>query len=93
MIRTFINLIKEFGMDLRVQLMEGRADVPRVGSLVTSGRLHPPVLVLDGDGVEVEAATGYLRDLAVGDCSPLTCRSYGFGLLRWFRLLWLLGVA
>ncbi|MGS2807786.1 tyrosine-type recombinase/integrase [Nocardia sp. MW-W600-9] len=34
----------------------------------------------------------YLRDLAVGDGSPLTIRSYAYGLLRWFRLLWLLGV-
>ncbi|MFC9977196.1 hypothetical protein ACFVH6_40490 [Spirillospora sp. NPDC127200] len=24
--------------------------------------------------------------------SPLTCRSYGFDLLRWFRLLWVLEV-
>lgn len=36
--------------------------------------------------------TRYLRELAVGDCSPLTCRSYGCELLRWFGLLWALDV-
>ena len=34
----------------------------------------------------------YLRDRMLGDVSPLTCRSYGYDLLRWFRLLWLLEV-
>jgi integrase len=92
LITVLITLIKEFGVDLRVQLMEGRADVPRVGSVVDSGRRHPPVVVLDSEGVELEPVTSFLRDLAVGDCSPLTCRSYDFGLLRWFRLLWLLCV-
>ena len=33
-----------------------------------------------------------LRDLMLGDASPLTCRSYAFDLLRWHRLLWCLGV-
>jgi hypothetical protein len=28
----------------------------------------------------------------LGDASPLTCRSYGFDLLRWHRLLWFLGI-
>ncbi|RMI42836.1 site-specific integrase [Actinomadura harenae] len=28
----------------------------------------------------------------IGDASPLTCRSYGHDLLRWFRLLWALDV-
>jgi hypothetical protein len=56
-------------------------------------RVHPPFIVLDQAGVELVDVTEYLRDLALGDASPLTCRSYAFGLLRWFRLLWLLGVA
>lgn len=80
-------------MDPRVLLVEGQADVPRVGKVLPSGRVHPPVIVVDALGFEIEPVTVFLRDLAIGDCSPLTCRSYGFGLLRWFRLLWLLGVA
>ncbi|MDT3397964.1 hypothetical protein RKE29_15155 [Streptomyces sp. B1866] len=33
-----------------------------------------------------------MRDLLLGDVSPLTCRSYGHDLLRWFRLLWAVDV-
>ncbi|WP_375504592.1 tyrosine-type recombinase/integrase [uncultured Jatrophihabitans sp.] len=33
------------------------------------------------------AASSYLRELAASDCSPLTLRSYGYDLLRWFRFL------
>ncbi|WP_280270420.1 tyrosine-type recombinase/integrase [Nocardia wallacei] len=40
----------------------------------------------------VEPAVRFLRDLALSDASPLTCKSYGFDLLRWFRLLWLLEI-
>lgn len=50
-------------------------------------------MVVDGSGAELEPVTRYLRDLALGDASPLTSRSYGYDLLRWFRLLWLLEVA
>ncbi|MFB6557564.1 hypothetical protein ACFCYH_01400 [Streptomyces sp. NPDC056400] len=50
-------------------------------------------MVVNGLGREVEPVTAYLRDLALSDRSPLTARSYGFGMLRWFRLLWLLDVA
>ncbi|MEV0802717.1 hypothetical protein AB0I34_33835 [Kribbella sp. NPDC050281] len=52
----------------------------------------PPFVVVDREGSEVEPAVRYLRDLAPSDVSPLTCRSYGFDLLRWFRLLWVLRV-
>ncbi|MFD7183251.1 tyrosine-type recombinase/integrase [Streptomyces sp. NPDC059904] len=79
-------------MDLRHELMEGRADVPRVGTVIPARRVHPPYIVLNGYDDEIEPATAYLRDLALNDSSPLTVRSYGYGLLRWFRLLWLLGV-
>jgi integrase len=93
LITVFVTVIKESGVDYRNLLMEGRCALPDVGSLAPSGRLHPPFVVLDAAGIEIEPIVTYLRDLAVGDCSPLTCRSYGFGLLRWFRLLWLLEVA
>jgi integrase len=48
--------------------------------------------VLDDNGTEVEPVSQFLKELALGDCSPLTCRSYAHGLLRWFRLLWALEV-
>lgn len=85
-------VIKEKPVDLRRQLMEGCASVPRVGSVIKVERIHPPFVVLDPAGAEVVDVTEYLRDLALGDGSLLTCRSYAFGLLRWFRLLWLLGL-
>jgi hypothetical protein len=40
----------------------------------------------------VDPASRYLRDLALGDASPSTGRSYAHDLLRWFRLLWLVDV-
>jgi integrase len=73
--------------------MEGRASLPRLGSVVKVARSHPPYVVLDCDDAEIEAVTEYLRDLVLGDGSPLTCRSYAYDLLRWFRLLWTLEVA
>jgi integrase len=85
--------IKESEVDLRHELMEGRAQLPRAGVVVETGEAHPPFMVVNGLGREVEPVTAYLRDLALSDSSPLTSRSYGFGMLRWFRLLWLLDVA
>ncbi|WP_380792581.1 tyrosine-type recombinase/integrase [Streptomyces albidoflavus] len=79
-------------MDLRSELMEGRAELPRVGAVVPARGVHPPYVVVNGYDDEIEPATAYLRDLALNDSSPLTIRSYGYGLLRWFRLLWLLDV-
>jgi hypothetical protein len=45
-------------------------------------------VVADAAGREIQPVSGYLRDLQLSDSSPLTCRSYGYDLLRWFRLLW-----
>ncbi|MCR6481706.1 hypothetical protein M8542_02645 [Amycolatopsis sp. OK19-0408] len=92
MIMALHVVIKEKPVDLRRQLMEGRASVPLVGSVTKVERIHPPFVVLDSAGVEIVDVTEYLRDLALGDASPLSGRSYAFGLLRWFRMLWLLGV-
>lgn len=78
-------------MDVRDELLEGRRAIPRLGRVGEVNRAHPPYAMLDAAGAEVEPVTAYLRDLALGDSSPLTCRSYGYGILRWFRLLWLLG--
>lgn len=77
---------------LRNQLMEGRAVLPRVGSVVQLETQHPAYAVLDPAGSPVVSVTPYLRDLALNDNSPATSRSYANDLLRWFRFLWLLNV-
>jgi len=76
--------------DVRRALLEGRCSVPAVGSVVAGRAADLPFVVMDADGREVEPVSGYLRDLALGDASQLTCRSYAFDLLRWHRLLWML---
>ncbi|MGW3186201.1 tyrosine-type recombinase/integrase, partial [Kitasatospora sp. NPDC001119] len=93
LIALLVTATKESEVDLRQELMEGRAQLPCAGSVAETGKAHPPYSVLSGLGVEVEPVTAYLRDLALSDSSPLTARSYGYGMLRWFRLLWLLDVA
>jgi hypothetical protein len=70
--------------------MEGQCTVPAVGSVDAGVAPYLPYVVVDADGREVEPVSAYLRDLMLGDVSPLTCRSYGFGLLRWHRLIWFL---
>lgn len=74
-------------MDVRDELMGGRRAIPRLGRVVEVNRAHPPCAMLDAAGAEVEPVTAFLRALALGDSSPLTRRSYGYGMLRWFRLL------
>ncbi|MEU5216780.1 site-specific integrase [Streptomyces sp. NPDC020807] len=78
---------------LRNELMEGRAALPRVGSVVELRTQHPPYTVMGPEGAPMEPVTMYLRDLALSDNSPSTSRSYANDLLRWFRFLWLLDVA
>ncbi|MBF6270910.1 site-specific integrase [Nocardia farcinica] len=79
-------------MDIRQQLMQGRVTVPRAGSVVSTDRAHPPFVVLDRADVEIVVVTEYLAELALSDSRPLTCRSYAYDLLRWFRFLWMLEV-
>lgn len=76
--------------DVRRALLEGRCSVPAVGSVVAGPTFSLPFVVVDDDGREVGPVSGYLRDLMLGDAGPSTCRSYGFDLLRWHRLLWFL---
>jgi 8-oxo-dGTP pyrophosphatase MutT (NUDIX family) len=71
---------------------EGGLEPARVGEVRRVDAL-PGFVVVDAAGAEIEAVTRYLRDLALSDMSPPTCRSYAHDLLRWFRLLWLLEVA
>ncbi|MGP3638304.1 hypothetical protein ACTU45_34180 [Streptomyces sp. 24-1644] len=77
-------------MDVRHEVLEGQRAIPRLGRVVEVNRAHPPYAMPDAAGAE-EPVTAFLRDLALGDSSPLTCRSYGYGMLRWYRLLWLPG--
>src|SRR5690348_17612184 len=78
--------------DVRRALMEGLGSVPAVGAVLAGQGAHLPFVVVGGDGGELEAVSAYLRGLMLGDVSPLTCRSYAFDLLRWYRLLWCLGI-
>lgn len=78
--------------DLRRSLIHGSVMLPRLGAVIAGPGTLPPFLVVDEHQQPVEPAVQYLRDLALSDVSPLTCRSYGYDLLRWFRLLWLLNI-
>ncbi|MFI6062453.1 tyrosine-type recombinase/integrase [Streptomyces sp. NPDC051286] len=77
--------------DLHRQLIEGRADVPRVGSVIELESI-PRYTVLDADGAAVAPVLPYLRGLILDDNRPLTAKSYAYDLLRWYRLLWFLGI-
>lgn len=79
-------------VDIRKAVAEGRIDPPRVGEVRETDDLLLPYLVVDDAGEEIEAFSAFLRNMMLGDASPLTCRSYGHDLLRWWRLLVLLEV-
>ncbi|MFD7770462.1 hypothetical protein [Streptomyces sp. NPDC059787] len=72
--------------------MDVRGRLPSVGAVVKGVRPSLPWFVVDAADREVEPVSRYLRDLALGDASALSCRSYGYDLLRWFRLLWAVDV-
>ncbi|ROO60344.1 site-specific recombinase XerC [Micromonospora sp. Llam0] len=55
--------------------------------MVATGRGSLPFALVDAAGAEVEVVSGFLRDLSLSDCSPLTVRSYAMDLLRWWRIL------
>ncbi len=74
-------------MDMRRALIEGEAALPAVGEVRAGDRSWLPFFVTDGSGEEVEAISAFLSHLTLSDMSPLTCRSYGHDLLRWWRLL------
>jgi hypothetical protein len=78
---------------VRTELREGRVDLQRVGSVVATDQAFPPWTVLDSSDVPIGVVVDYLRSLALGSSSPSTCRSYAYDLLRWFRVLWQLGIA
>ena len=72
---------------IREMLERGQMPLPTNGGL---RRQDPPLLpwsVVDDAGREIEPLVSFLRDLALSDSSPLMLRSYGYDLLRWWRLL------
>lgn len=73
-------------------VIEGRLQISRVGRVEEGPGEFLPWVVFDGADREVEPITSYLRDRMLGDISPLTCRSYAYDLLRWFRVLWTVDV-
>lgn len=72
---------------VRQELIEGRGGLPSAGAVEQRASGLLPYVVVDQDGHEVEAFSVFLRDLVLTDMSPLTVRSYGNDLLRWWRLL------
>lgn len=66
--------------------------VPAVGRLVSTGDPYEPYRLIGSDGVGVDAATAFFRDLLAAGRSPATVRSYGTDLLRWFRFLEAIGI-
>jgi integrase len=74
-------------MSVRDQLLEGHRALPATGVVVEGDRASLPYRLLYEAGLEVEPVSRFLRELALCDRSPLTCRSYAVDLLRWWRLL------
>lgn len=66
--------------------------LPDVGQLQETGDPWEPYRLVDPSGRSVLPAAVYLKDLMAADSSPLTPRSYGMDLLRWWRFLWSFGI-
>lgn len=77
--------------ELRLRLLEGRVGLVAVGAVRKRSEGLLPYVVVDEQSREIEAFSVFLRDLVLSDMSPLTVRSYGNDLLRWWRILGLLG--
>lgn len=58
-----------------------------IGRVVATGRPDQAWALLDADGVEIDAVSRWLTELAASDYSPGTLRSYAYDLLAWYRLL------
>ncbi len=73
------------------KLLEGQVGLLAIGAVHRRATGSLPYVVVDKRGHEIEPFSAFLRDLILTDMSPLTVRSYGNDLLRWWRLLQLLG--
>jgi hypothetical protein len=78
--------------EMRLKLLEGQIGLPGIGAVRQSTTGLLPYVVVDETGREIEAFSVFLRDLVLTDMSPLTVRSYGNDLLRWWRVLQLIGL-
>jgi len=72
--------------------MDGGEHLPPTGAVRAGVTASLPFVVVDEHGREFEPFSTFLRDLMLTDMSPLTARSYANDLLRWWRLLLVLGV-
>lgn len=77
---------------MRLKLLEGRIGLPGIGAVRQNAAGLLPYAVVDESGREIGVFSVFLRDLVLTDMSPLTVRSYGNDLLRWWRVLQLIGV-
>lgn len=78
--------------EMRLKLLEGQIGLPGIGAVRQNAAGLLPYAVVDDAGQEIEDFSVFLRDLVLTDMSPLTVRSYGNDLLRWWRVLQLIGV-
>lgn len=78
--------------EVRRKLLEAQIGLLAVGGVRQSTTGLLAYVVVDETGAEIEAFSVFLRDLVLTDMSPLTVRSYGNDLLRWWRVLQLVGV-
>jgi hypothetical protein len=78
---------------VRQALLDERSQLPKLGTVHAGTAGSLPFVVVDEHGDEIEPFSVFLRDLMLTDMSPLTARSYGNDLLRWWRLLRVLEVA
>ncbi|MFD4433192.1 site-specific integrase [Nocardia sp. NPDC058497] len=76
--------------ELRRALHEGRIKLPMVGCVERAASAAPYAVLIEG--TEVPPISSYLSSLVVSDVSPLTVRSYAHDLLRWWKILAVLGV-
>jgi integrase len=73
-------------------VMDGRVRLPQIGAVNATDSPSLPWIVVDGAAQEIPPVSAYLLDRVLGDVSPLTCRSYAYDLLRWYRVLWAVDV-
>ena len=78
--------------EIRQALINGRGQLPRLGAVRAGTTATLPFVVVNERGEAIESFSAFLRDLILTDMSPLTARSYGNDLLRWWRLLQVLDV-
>ncbi|MGH3882623.1 MAG: tyrosine-type recombinase/integrase [Pseudonocardiaceae bacterium] len=69
----------------------GSIRLPRWGRVAPAGE-GVPWLVVDSDGVPVEAVRRFFVDFVARDSRPESVRSYAYELLRWWRWLRAVGV-